>query len=171
MPSCSRPTGSTGRTITTHYDFLLALSDELTGEGLEHHRSSENATDGNYFSEWDKTADGRDLLAHEFTHSWNGKYFRPADLWSPDFNSVPERDSLLWVYEGMTQYWGQVLTARAGLWTREQALDTLAYESAHDAKRGRAQLAPARGHHEQSDLRPPARPAVAQLAAWRGLLP
>ncbi len=113
-----------------HYDFLLALSDELTGEGLEHHRSSENATDGNYFSEWDKTADGRDLLAHEFTHSWNGKYFRPADLWSPDFNSLPERDSLLWVYEGMTQYWGQVLTARAGLWTREQALDTLAYESA-----------------------------------------
>ena len=113
-----------------HYDFLLALSDEMTGEGLEHHRSSENATDGNYFTAWDKTADGRDLLAHEFTHSWNGKYFRPADLWSPDFNGVPERDSLLWVYEGMTQYWGQVLTARAKLWTREQALDTLAYESA-----------------------------------------
>ena len=114
-----------------HYDFLLALSDELTGEGLEHHRSSENATDGNYFSEWDKTSDGRDLLAHEFTHSWNGKYFRPADLWSPDFNSLPERDSLLWVYEGMTQYWGQMLTARARLWTRDQALDTLAYEAAY----------------------------------------
>ena len=122
-----------------HYDFLLALSDELTGEGLEHHRSSENATDGNYFSEWDKTSDGRDLLAHEFTHSWNGKYFRPADLWSPDFNSLPERDSLLWVYEGMTQYWGQTLTARARLWTRDQALDTLAYEAAYmQAEVGRA---------------------------------
>nr|WP_321985009.1 PDZ domain-containing protein [uncultured Lichenicoccus sp.] len=114
-----------------HYDFLLALSDELTGEGLEHHRSSENATDGNYFTEWDKTADGRDLLAHEYTHSWNGKYLRPADLWSPDFNSLPERDSLLWVYEGMTQYWGQVLAARSKLWTRDQALDTLAYEAAY----------------------------------------
>ncbi|WP_428377415.1 M61 family metallopeptidase [Lichenicoccus sp.] len=113
-----------------HYDFLLALSDELTDEGLEHHRSSENATAGNYFSEWDKTADGRDLLTHEYTHSWNGKYLRPADLWSPDFNSLPERDSLLWVYEGMTEYWGQVLAARARLWSRDQALDMLAVEAA-----------------------------------------
>ncbi len=113
-----------------HYDFLLALSDELTGEGLEHHRSSENATDGDYFTRWDKTSDGRDLLAHEYTHSWNGKYRRPADLWSPDFNSLPERDSLLWVYEGMTEYWGQVLAARSGLWTRDQALDMIAFESA-----------------------------------------
>lgn len=113
-----------------HYDFLLALSDELGEEGLEHHRSSENATGGDYFTRWDKTGDGRDLLAHEYTHSWNGKYRRPADLWSPDFNSVPERDSLLWVYEGMTEYWGQVLAARSGLWSRDQALDMIAFESA-----------------------------------------
>ena len=113
-----------------HYDFLLALSDQLSDEGLEHHRSSENATDTDYFTKWDKTVEGRDLLPHEYTHSWNGKYRRPADLWSPDFNSLPERDSLLWVYEGMTQYWGQVLAARSGLWTRDQALDMIAYDSA-----------------------------------------
>ena len=113
-----------------HYDFLLALSDELTDEGLEHHRSSENATGADYFTKWDKTVEGRDLLPHEYTHSWNGKYRRPADLWSPDFNTVPERDSLLWVYEGMTEYWGQVLAARSGLWSRDQALDMIALDSA-----------------------------------------
>ena len=113
-----------------HYDFLLALSNELGGEGLEHHRSSENATDTDYFTAWDKSAAGRDLLPHEYTHSWDGKYKRPADLWSPDFNTLPERDSLLWVYEGMTEYWGQVLAARSGLWTRDQALDALALDVA-----------------------------------------
>lgn len=113
-----------------HYDFLLALSDELGGEGLEHHRSSEDATDPDYFTAWDKTAAGRDLLSHEYTHSWDGKYRRPADLWSPDFNTLPERDSLLWVYEGMTEYWGQVLAARSGLWSRDQALDAIALEAA-----------------------------------------
>ena len=67
----------------------------------------------------------RDLLPHEFTHSWNGKFRRPADLWTPNYN-VPMQDSLLWVYEGQTQYWGQVLAARAGLWTTQQALDQMA---------------------------------------------
>lgn len=113
-----------------HYDFLLALSDELGGEGLEHHRSSEDATETGYFTAWDKSAAGRDLLPHEYTHSWDGKYKRPADLWSPDFNTLPERDSLLWVYEGMTEYWGQVLAARSGLWSREQALDAIAADVA-----------------------------------------
>ncbi len=112
-----------------HYDFLFALSDELDGEGLEHHRSSEDATDGDYFTDWDATSAGRDLLSHEFTHSWNGKYRRPADLWAPNLN-VPERDSLLWVYEGQTEYWGQVLAARSGLWNRAQALDALADDAA-----------------------------------------
>lgn len=115
-----------------HYDFLLALSDELGGEGLEHHRSSENATGRDYFTAWDKTIAGRDLLSHEYTHSWNGKYRRPADLYSPDFNVVPERDSLLWVYEGLTEYWGQVLAARSGLWTHQQALDAFAADAAYE---------------------------------------
>ena len=115
-----------------HYEFLLALSEELGGEGLEHHRSSENAVGHDYFTAWDKTFAERDLLAHEYTHSWNGKYRRPADLYSPDFNVVPERDSLLWVYEGMTQYWGEVLAARSGLWTHQQALDALAADAAYE---------------------------------------
>jgi predicted metalloprotease with PDZ domain len=112
-----------------HYDFLLAVSDRLGFIGLEHHRSSENATAATYFTEWDKNTDTRELLPHEFTHSWNGKFRRPADLWTPNFN-VPMRDSLLWVYEGQTQYWGYVLAARSGLVTKEQALDQLAYTAA-----------------------------------------
>jgi predicted metalloprotease with PDZ domain len=108
-----------------HYDFLFSLSDELEGAGTEHHRSSEDGADASYFSDYDRTPAGRDLLAHEFTHSWNGKFRRPEDLWTPNYN-VPMRDSLLWVYEGATEYWGQVLTARSGLWTRQQALDQLA---------------------------------------------
>jgi predicted metalloprotease with PDZ domain len=120
-----------------HYDFLLALTDRMGGIGLEHHRSSENGTVPTYFTEWDKNVDTRDLLPHEFTHSWNGKFRRPADLWTANFN-VPMRDSLLWVYEGQTQYWGHVLAARAGLWTKEQALDILAQVAAVYAhRRGR----------------------------------
>lgn len=108
-----------------HYDFLFSLSDQLGGIGLEHHRSSENGLDPEYFTDWDKTAVGRDLLAHEYTHSWNGKFRRPADLDTPNFN-VPMQDSLLWVYEGQTQYWGYVLTARARMWKEQTALDVLA---------------------------------------------
>ena len=112
-----------------HYDFLLWLSDEMGGEGLEHHRSSEDGTEPGYFTDWDSSAPERDLLAHEFTHSWDGKFRRPADLWTANFN-VPMRDSLLWVYEGQTQYWGYVLAARAGLWTKQQALDAIAATAA-----------------------------------------
>src|SRR6202789_1247163 len=108
-----------------HYDFLLSLSDRLGGIGLEHHRSSEDGTTPKYFTDWDKTGASRDLLSHEFTHSWNGKFRRPADLWTPNFN-VPMRDSLLWVYEGQTQYWGTVLAARSGLWNKQQGLDAIA---------------------------------------------
>jgi predicted metalloprotease with PDZ domain len=120
-----------------HYDFLYSLSDEIQHNGLEHHQSSEDGSDPESFTEWDKTAYDRDLLSHEFTHSWNGKFRRPADLWTPNFN-VPMQDSLLWVYEGQTQYWGQVLAARSGLWTLQQALDQLALTAAYyDAEAGR----------------------------------
>jgi predicted metalloprotease with PDZ domain len=120
-----------------HYDFLLALTDQMGGIGLEHHRSSENSTVPNYFTEWDKTPDTRDLLPHEFTHSWNGKFRRPADLWTPTYN-VPMQGSLLWVYEGQTQYWGFVLAARAGLLTKQQALDAMAATAAaYDNRKGR----------------------------------
>jgi predicted metalloprotease with PDZ domain len=108
-----------------HYDFLFSLSDQMGGNGLEHQRSSENGVGPEYFTEWGKNAADRDLLPHEFTHSWNGKYRRPADLTTPNFN-VPMSDTLLWVYEGQTQYWGYVLAARSGLWSAEQARDALA---------------------------------------------
>ena len=112
-----------------HYDFLFSISDQLDGNGTEHHQSSENGLGADYFTDWDASASERDLLAHEFTHSWNGKFRRPADLWTPNFN-VPMGDSLLWVYEGQTQYWGFVLTARAGLWTQEQFRDSMALVAA-----------------------------------------
>lgn len=113
-----------------HYDFLYSLSDQVEMNGLEHHQSSEDGANPEAFTEWDKYAGGRDLLSHEYTHSWNGKFRRPADLWTPNYN-VPMQDSLLWVYEGQTQYWGEVLAARSGLWTRQQALDQLALTAAY----------------------------------------
>lgn len=120
-----------------HYDFLLALSDAQGGIGLEHHRSSENGSTPTYFTEWDKKASSHGLLPHEFTHSWNGKFRRGADSWTPNFN-VPMRDSLLWVYEGQTQYWGTMLAARSGLWSAQQTLDVLAGDAAtYNAVAGR----------------------------------
>jgi len=112
-----------------HYDFLLLLSDKVGGIGLEHHQSSEDGLRTDYLTDWAGGILGRDLLGHEYTHSWNGKFRRPADLWTPNFN-VPMRDDLLWVYEGMTQYWGNVLTARAGMRTAEQTRDIFAQTAA-----------------------------------------
>ncbi|MBS0386759.1 MAG: M61 family metallopeptidase [Proteobacteria bacterium] len=121
-----------------HYDFLFSLSDRMGGNGLEHHRSSEDGVQGDYFTGWQGYSSARDLLPHEYTHSWNGKYRRPFDLWTPNYN-VPMQDTLLWVYEGQTQYWGYVLAGRSGLWTRQQALDALALTAAAygDARVGR----------------------------------
>ena len=113
-----------------HYDFLFSLSDQLSGNGTEHHQSSENGLGADYFTAWSDAAPDRDLLAHEYTHSWNGKFRRPADLWTPNFN-VPMGDSLLWVYEGQTQYWGFILTARSGMWTQQQFRDAVAMDVAN----------------------------------------
>ena len=113
-----------------HYDFLFSLSDQLAGNGTEHHQSSEDGLGADYFTAWKEAASERDLLAHEYTHSWNGKFRRPADLWTPNFN-VPMGDSLLWVYEGQTQYWGFVLTARAGMWSPQEFRDGLAMVAAN----------------------------------------
>ncbi len=108
-----------------HYDFLFSLSDTVGGKGLEHHQSSEDGTRGNYFTDWPAGVAGRALLPHEYTHSWNGKFRRPADLWTPNFN-VPMQNDLLWVYEGLTDYYGNVLTARSGLCTLDQERDLIA---------------------------------------------
>ncbi|MGH9520482.1 MAG: M61 family metallopeptidase [Terriglobales bacterium] len=119
-----------------HYDFLFSLTNALGGEGLEHHQSSEDSTRADYFTNWKSDA-GHDLLAHEYTHSWNGKFRRPAGLWTPNFN-VPMRDSLLWVYEGLTQYYGYVLATRAGLRTPEQTRELMSGIAANfAASRGR----------------------------------
>lgn len=112
-----------------HYDFLMSVSDTQGSIGLEHHRSSENGVSAAYFNDWDARVDERDTLPHEFTHSWNGKFRRPADLWTPDYRT-PMRNSLLWVYEGQTTFWGQVLAARSGLWSKEETLGLLASEAA-----------------------------------------
>jgi predicted metalloprotease with PDZ domain len=113
-----------------HYDFLFTLSDTLGGEGLEHHRSSEDGTVASYFTKWEDNAPNRNLLAHEFTHSWDGKFRRPADLWTPDYRT-PMQDTLLWVYEGQTQFWGYVLQARSGLGTKQEILDSFAATAAY----------------------------------------
>ena len=119
------------------YEFLLSISDQLGGIGLEHHRSSENGVRPGYFTEWDAGPGSRNLLPHEFTHSWDGKFRRGADLWTPDFRT-PMRDSLLWVYEGQTQFWGYVLQARSGLVSKQDTLD------AYAGIAGSYDLAPAR---------------------------
>ncbi len=112
-----------------HYDFLFAVTNQLGGIGLEHQRSSENSEDRDYFSGWDAKIGSSDLLGHEYTHSWDGKYRRPADLATLNYN-VPMQGSLLWVYEGQTQYWGNVLTARAGIRPQEASRDALAMVAA-----------------------------------------
>ena len=112
-----------------HYTFLLTLSDNTGHFGLEHHQSSDDRLGADYFINPDTRLLGAALLPHEYVHSWNGKFRRPADLWTPNFN-VPMRDDLLWVYEGLTNYYGMVLAARSGLWTPEQFRQALAATAA-----------------------------------------
>ena len=120
------------------YHFLLTLSDRAGGEGLEHGQSSDNGVGEKGFADDAHQLAEADLLAHEYTHSWNGKYRRPARLYQPDFATAQQGD-LMWVYEGMTQYWGNVLAARAGLKSQEQYRDLLALSAATlDYKSGRS---------------------------------
>ncbi|MFM5932434.1 MAG: M61 family metallopeptidase [Novosphingobium sp.] len=108
-----------------HYDFLLALTDRMGGIGLEHHRSSENQLEPDAFTEWAKNDYDRNLLPHEYAHSWSGKFRRPARLWTPDYRQ-PMQGDLLWAYEGQDQFWGTVLAARSGLQSKETVLGMLA---------------------------------------------
>src|SRR5271154_6830790 len=119
------------------YHFLLTLSDVAGGEGLEHGQSSDNGVGEKGFSDAAHQLAESDLLSHEFPHSWNGKYRRPYNLYQTDFAKMQE-GSLLWVYEGMTQYLGNVLAARSGLKSQDQYRDTLAASAANlDYKPGR----------------------------------
>ncbi|HET7268785.1 MAG TPA: M61 family peptidase [Oleiagrimonas sp.] len=117
-----------------HYDFLLALSDHIGHFGLEHHQSSDNRLMADFFNDPRTFTRVANVLPHEFVHSWNGKFRRPAGLWTPTYN-MPKRDDLLWVYEGLTSYWAGVLTTRSGMWTPEQYRQSLAVAAAKMAHR------------------------------------
>jgi predicted metalloprotease with PDZ domain len=101
------------------YHFLLTLSDDVAHFGLEHHESSDDRTAERSLIDDAERIEFATLLPHEYVHSWNGKYRRPAGLATPDYQQ-PMKDDLLWVYEGLTEYLGEVLTARSGLQTPEQ---------------------------------------------------
>jgi predicted metalloprotease with PDZ domain len=119
------------------YHFLLTLSDTAGGEGLEHGQSSDNGVGEKGYAEPAQTLANSDLLSHEMTHSWNGKYRRPEHLYEPDF-ATPQWGQLLWVYEGLTQYMGNVLAARSGLKDQAQYRDMLAMSAAQlDHQAGR----------------------------------
>ncbi|HEX4073988.1 MAG TPA: hypothetical protein VHX49_01175 [Candidatus Acidoferrales bacterium] len=107
------------------YHFLVTLSDDVAHFGLEHHESSDDRDDARSLIDDEELINFSGLLPHEFVHSWNGKYRRPADLATPDYHQ-PMKDDLLWVYEGLTEYLGQVLTARSGLWNMQQSREDLA---------------------------------------------
>lgn len=120
------------------YEFLARMSDDASAGGTEHRNSSEISLPSNYFRDWDAQLNNRDIIAHEFVHAWNGLYRIPADLWAPTPN-VPQGGSLLWVYEGQTEFWGRVLAARAGQRSHQETLDQLALDAAEIANRpGRA---------------------------------
>ena len=120
-----------------HYDHMLFLSDELSTY-FEHHRSGENSAPASFLKSIPKSPDDMPnlyFIAHGYVHSWNGMFRRPAEMWTPNLNT-PERDSMLWVFEGLTDYWADVLSARAGLFTKhdvEQVYSNLAAGMTLDA--------------------------------------
>jgi predicted metalloprotease with PDZ domain len=112
-----------------HYDMLVSLSNELPPSGgLEHLEEGENNLPADFFTSPGQQLNNRDLIAHEYVHAWNERFRIPAALWSPNFN-LPTDPSLLWVYEGQTEFWGRILAARAGLRTPQQTLDQLALDA------------------------------------------
>jgi len=121
------------------YDMLVSLSDVFPGPGgTEHLESAENNLSADFFTNEQGHLLDRDLIWHELVHAWNGKHRVPEGLWTADFNT-PSDDSLLWVYEGQTQFWGEVLAARFGHRSRQDTLDQWAFEAAMIlARKGRA---------------------------------
>ncbi len=111
------------------YHFLYSLSDHVAHFGLEHHESDDSRVGERGLVDETERKLEADLLPHEYVHSWNGKYRRPADLATPDYQQ-PMQDDLLWVYEGLTNYLGTVLTARSGLLTQEEEREDLALTAA-----------------------------------------
>lgn len=114
-----------GTRMYRHYTWLLSLSDAVAHFGLEHHESSDDRLFENTLADEGRREGLAELFAHEYVHSWNGKYRRPAGLLSPDYDQ-PMDGSLLWVYEGLTNFWGDVLPVRAGLAPPEHYREMLA---------------------------------------------
>ncbi len=119
------------------YHFLVTASDQVAHFGLEHHQSSDDRVPEKTFVDPNLLLLSADLLPHEFTHSWNGKYRRPAGLATGNYED-PMIGNLLWVYEGLTDYLGNVLAARSHLETAADYRDYLADVAAQmDCRPGR----------------------------------
>jgi predicted metalloprotease with PDZ domain len=143
-----------------HYDFLVTLSDHTAQFGLEHHQSSDDRTDAEFFTNPARYTAGATLLPHEYVHSWNGKFRRPAGLIAPNFNA-PMDDDLLWVYEGLTSYYGGVLAARSGMWKPVQFREYLAVVAA------RMSHVPGRSWRPLQDTADEAQVLYQSPRAWR----
>src|SRR5206468_6350172 len=118
-----------GATHYRDYHYLFSLSDHVAHFGLEHHEANDSRSEERTLIDPDLRSLHAGLLPHEYVHSWNGKYRRPADLTTSDYEQTMQ-DDLLWVYEGLTDYLGDVLTARSGLRTPDQERDGLALTAA-----------------------------------------
>src|SRR6185295_15878173 len=116
-----------------HYNWLLTVSDQVAHFGLEHHESSDDRVGADAIRDETARKWVAGLMAHEFVHSWNGKYRRPAGLATPNYE-VPMRGELLWVYEGLTEYLGELLPWRSGFWTAEEYRDEIAWTAAQMAQ-------------------------------------
>jgi predicted metalloprotease with PDZ domain len=145
------------------YHFLLTLSDHVAHFGLEHHESSDDRQGERYLIDDDLRKLSASLLPHEMVHSWNGKYRRPAGLATLDFHQ-PMKGELLWVYEGLTDYLGIVLTARSGLWTNENFREYLALSAAKLDRQSGRNWRPLADTTAAAQLLYSARP---EGAAWR----
>ncbi len=134
-----RETGALYKSRHYHaYHFLVTLSDQVAHFGLEHHQSSDDRVSEKTFTDDNTFIEAGLLLPHEFTHSWNGKYRRPAGLATPNYQE-PMVGDLLWVYEGLTEYLGDVLASRCGIWAPSVYRDRLADYAAYlnDIRPGR----------------------------------
>ncbi len=145
------------------YHFLYSLSDHVAHFGLEHHESDDSRVGERYLVDPDLRLVAAGLLPHEYVHSWNGKYRRPADLTTPDFEK-PMRTDLLWVYEGLTSYLGDVLSARSGIRTPDEYREALAKIAADmDHHPGRSW----RNLQDTSDAAPELYLASKSWISWR----
>jgi len=145
------------------YHFLYSLSDHVAHFGLEHHESNDSRSAERALIDPGQRLLAAGLLSHEYVHSWNGKYRRPAGLSTPDYQK-PMQDDLLWVYEGLTSYLGDVLSARSGIRTPEQFRDNVARIAARlDHTPGRTW----RNLQDTADGVPAMQGSPSQWESWR----